>query len=62
MLFIGTLIRNHQWRYNYYRKMSLDKLKNLELPMPMKNGKVDLEYIEKIVKNAYGFEEVKQYL
>lgn len=62
LLFIGTLIRNHQWRYNYYRKMSLDKLKNLELPMPMKNGKVDLYYIGKIVKNAYGFEEVKQYL
>jgi hypothetical protein len=62
LLFIGTLIRNHQWRYNYYRKMSLDKLKNLELPIPIKNGKIDLEYIEKIVKNAYGFEEVKQYL
>lgn len=62
LLFIGTLIRNHQWRYNYYRKMSLDKLKNLELPIPMKNGKVDLEYIEKIVKNSYGFEEVKKYL
>jgi hypothetical protein len=62
LLFIGTLIRNHKWRYNYYRKMSSDKLKNLELPIPMKNGKVDLEYIEKIVKNAYGFEEVKQYL
>jgi len=62
LLFIGTLIRNHKWRYNYYRKMSLDKLKNLELPIPMKNGKIDLEYIEKIVKNAYGFEEVKQYL
>lgn len=62
LLFIGTLIRNHQWRYNYYRKMSLDKLKNLELPIPMKNGKIDLDYIEKIVKNAYGFEEVKQYL
>jgi hypothetical protein len=62
LLFIGTLIRNHQWRYNYYRKMGLDKLKNLELPIPIKNGKIDLEYIEKIVKNAYGFEEVKQYL
>lgn len=62
LLFIGTLIRNHQWRYNYYRKMSLDKLKNLELPIPMKNEKIDLDYIEKIVKNSYGFEEVKQHL
>ena len=42
--------------------MSLNKLKNLELPIPMKNGKIDLEYIEKIVKNAYGFEEVRRYL
>lgn len=62
LLFIGALIKNHQWRYNYYRKMSLDKLKNLELPIPMKTGNIDLDYIEKIVKNSYGFEEVKQYL
>ena len=62
LFFIGTLIRNHKWRYNYYRKMSLDKLKNLELPIPMKNEKIDFEYIKKIVKNSYGFEEVKQYL
>jgi len=27
MYYIGILIRNHKWRYNYYRKMSLDKLK-----------------------------------
>ena len=62
LFFIGTLIRNHKWRYNYYRKMSLDKLKNLELPIPMKKGIIDFEYIKKIVKNSYGFEEVKQYL
>jgi len=62
LFFIGTLIRNHKWRYNYYRKMSLDKLKNLELPIPMKNEKIDFEYIKKIVKNSYGFEEIKQYL
>jgi len=62
LFYIGNLIRNHKWRYNYYRKMSLDKLKNLKLPLPMKNDKVDVEYIEKIVKNSYGFEEVKEYL
>ena len=61
LLFIGTLIRNHQWRYNYYRKMSSDKLKNLALPIPMKDKKIDSEYIEKIIKNSYGFEEVKKY-
>jgi len=62
LFYIGTLIRNHKWRYNYYRKMSLDKLKNLEFPVPMKNEKIDTDYIEKIVKNSYGFEEIEGYL
>ncbi len=62
LLFIGALIKNHQWRYNYYRKMSSDKLKNLELPIPIKDEKIDIEYIKKIVKNAYGFNEVEKYL
>ena len=42
--------------------MSLDKLKNLEFPVPMKNEKIDTDYIEKIVKNSYGFEEIEGYL
>jgi len=28
----------------------------------MKNGKIDLDYIENIVKNSYGFNEIKEYL
>lgn len=62
LFFIGTLIKNHKWRYNYYRKMSLDKLKSLELPIPMKDKKIDIEYIESIVKKCYGFDELKQFL
>jgi hypothetical protein len=62
LFYIGVLIRNHQWRYNYYRKLTIGKLKNLSLPVPVKNGKVDLDYIEKIVKNSYGYNKVKKYL
>lgn len=62
LLFIGVLIKNHQWRYNYYRKMSLDKLKNLELPIPMKNKEIDIEYIKKIIQNSFGFKKIKNYL
>jgi len=62
LFFIGTLIRNHKWRYNYYRKMNLEKLKNLKLPIPINDERIDLEYIEKIVKNSYGFSEVEKYL
>ncbi len=62
LFYIGFLIRTHKWRYNYYRKLNLNKLKNLKLPIPIKNEKIDLKYIEKIVKNSYGFNEIKEYL
>jgi len=62
LFYIGVLIRNHQWRYNYYRKLTIGKLKNLSLPLPMKEGKIDLDYIEKIIKNSYGYDKIKEYL
>lgn len=62
LIYLGVLIKNHQWRYNYYRKLSLHKLKNLELPIPQKNGQIDLHYIEKIIKSSYGFDEIKEHL
>lgn len=37
-------------------------LKN-EIPMPIKNNdRLDLKYIETIVQNSYGFNELQQYL
>ncbi len=62
LFYISVMIRNHQWRYNYYRKLNLGKLKKIEIPIPYKNLKINLEYIETIVKNSYGFEELKKYL
>jgi hypothetical protein len=62
LIYIGALIKKHQWRYNYYSKMSLDKLKNLKLPIPFKNDEIDFDYIESIVKNSYGYMELKAYL
>ncbi|MFZ1971059.1 MAG: restriction endonuclease subunit S [Candidatus Nanoarchaeia archaeon] len=62
LIYLGVLLRNNQWRYNYYRKLTIGKLKTLKLPIPFNNGKIDLDYIEKLVKNSYGFEELKKYL
>jgi len=62
LIFIGALLKKHKWRYNYYRKMSLKKLKNLEIPIPMLGENIDFNYIEKIVKNSYSFSEIKHYL
>ncbi|MCC8369722.1 MAG: restriction endonuclease subunit S [Rickettsia endosymbiont of Oxypoda opaca] len=62
LLYIGVLLKNHKWRYNYSRKLSLNNLKNLELPIPIKNEKIDLDYIKSIIINSYGFDLLKQYL
>jgi len=63
LFYIAVMIKNHQWKYNYYRKLNLAKLKKMQIPMPFKNDKdVDLDYIKKIVKNSYGFDELKKYL
>ena len=63
LIYIASMIRNHKWRYNYYRKLNLTKLKKMTIPLPFKNEKeLDLEYIENIVKNSYGFDELKKYL
>jgi len=63
LFYISVMIKNHQWRYNYYRKLNLTKLKKMNIPMPFKNDKeLDLEYIKNIVENSYGFDELKKYL
>lgn len=59
LLYIGSMIRKHKWRYNYYRKLNLAKFKKMQIPMPFKNEvELDLDYIENIVKNSYGFKKI----
>lgn len=62
LFYIGYMIKNHQWRYNYYRKLNLKKLEKMLIPVPYNNGGIDLNQIESIAKNSYGFDELKKYL
>lgn len=62
LFYIGAMIKKHQWRYNYYRKLNLSKLKKMPIPIPFKDRLMDIDYIEKIVKNSYGFKELRKYL
>jgi hypothetical protein len=35
----------------------------MEIPMPIKDdGEYDFKHIEKMIKNSYGFEEIKEHL
>src|SRR3989344_3138707 len=40
LFYIGAMIKNHKWRYNYYRKLNLSKLKKMTIPTPYKNGNI----------------------
>lgn len=62
LFYIATMIRNHKWRYNYYRKLNLTKLNKMQIPIPFKDGSIDLEYITKTVKNSYGYKEIEKFL
>ncbi len=62
LFYISVMIKNHQWRYNYYRKLNLTKLKKMKIPMPFnKKNKLDLEYIKNVIANSYGFKEISEY-
>lgn len=63
LMFIGFMIEKQKWKYNYYQKLSLRKLKDFKIPLPFnKKGEIDLNYIKSIIESSFGFEELKKYL
>jgi len=62
LLYIGKMIEREQWRYNYYRKLNMTKLKKMKIPVPYTNNKIDIKYIQKVIENCYGFNELKKFL
>lgn len=63
LFYIGALIRMTSWRYDYGRKLSMGRLKKLAMPFPVDdNGRIDLRYIENMVKTSFGWKVVEKYL
>lgn len=62
LFYVGFQVYRQRWGFNYYRKLSETRLRKFMIPMPIKDEKIDIEYIEKLVKNCYGFNELKKYL
>lgn len=63
LFYIGYQIYRQRWGFNYYRKLSEVRLRKFMIPMPINSkGEYDIDYIEKIVKNCYGYNELKAYL
>lgn len=50
-LFFKVLIEQHIFRFNYGRKITKDRLKEIQIPIPFKNNKIDYEYINNFIKS-----------
>jgi len=50
-LFISTVINAEQYRYNYGRKCSQERLQKLQIKLPSKNGVPDFEFMENYIKS-----------
>ncbi len=48
-LFLVTIMNREQYRYNYGRKASQDRLKARTIKLPAKNNKPDWDYMEKFI-------------
>ena len=62
LIYIGTCIKLLSWKFHYGRKLSMERLKKMEIPVPYKGSNIDFNYIESLVRNCYGYQEIKEYL
>ena len=63
LFYLAYLIRYKSWRYHYGRKLSMGRLQQLEISMPVdRNENIDTEYIRKLVRSCYGWEIIEAYL
>lgn len=50
-MFLTTILNLEQYRYNYGRKCSQDRMKKINIKLPSKNGDPDFEYMENYIKS-----------
>ncbi len=49
-MFLVAILNLEQYRYNYGRKCSQTRMKQISIKLPAKNGQPDFEYMEKFIK------------
>ena len=49
LLFAQMMLNRERWRYSYYRKCFIDKLRRFLVPMPVKAGEIDEQGIEAVM-------------
>ena len=62
VFFIGIVLNRERWRYSYYRKCYMGKLRRFEIKLPTNGGDLDEDAIEAIMNTAAYWPFVKEYL
>lgn len=50
-MFLATIINKEQYRYNYGRKCSQTRMKQIQIKLPAKNGQPNFDFMEKYIKS-----------
>lgn len=59
LFYVSAIIKTEGWRFNYCRKATREKLKLLDIPLPVREGEIDFNYIKQVIENCYGFEALQ---
>ncbi len=60
-MFLLTIINREQYRYNYGRKASQERLKSCSIKLPIKNGKPDWNFMEKFIgEHTHNYQYAKK--
>lgn len=63
LIYIGAIVRIKAYCYNHYYPINKRHIQNMKIPMPLNNkGGYNLDHIKELVKNCYGYWELKRYL
>lgn len=49
LLFVQMMLNRERWRYSYYRKCYMEKLKRFAIPIPVLDGQIDQRGIDAII-------------
>lgn len=55
LLFVPVMLNRERWRYSYYRKCFVEKLKRFKVMLPVKDGAIDEDTIRAIMESSHGW-------
>jgi hypothetical protein len=61
-MFILAMLNRERWRYSYYRKCYMDKLRRFRIPLPTKAGAIDEAAIKAMIEATPYWEYIKTHL